>query len=175
VNSYDVKNKGGGLGKMSNKGRPNKPSKLKVLNGTDRKDRMNENEPKPKGLKKIPDPPYYLDYYAKKEWKRVAPHLVEVGLLTEADISTFQDYCEAHAHCIRLNKKIREGSYEFVTDSGYYQKRPIVSILKDFIDLKRKLANVLGLTPAARTKIEVEQPEDDKPTIEEILNGTSSS
>ncbi|MCK8826396.1 phage terminase small subunit P27 family [Natroniella acetigena] len=156
---------------MSDRGRPNKPTKLKVLQGTDRKDRVNENEPKPKELQQVPDPPYYLDYYAKKEWNRAAAHLVEVGLLTEADLSTFQDYCECHAHCIRLNKKIRNEEYEFVTDSGYYQKRPIVSILKDFMDQKRKLANVLGLTPSARTKIEIDKPNDDKPTVEQILNG----
>lgn len=156
---------------MSERGRPNKPTKLKVLQGTDRKDRVNDKEPNPRELENVPEAPWYLDYYAKKEWNRVAPHLVEVGLLTEADLSTFQDYCEVHAHCVRLHRQIHEEGYEFSTESGYIQKRPITSILKDMMDQKRKLANVLGLTPSARTKIEVDSNVDDGPSVEEILNG----
>ena len=159
---------------MSDAGRPAKPTKLKVLNGTDRTDRVNEKEPKPKEVKKVPDPPWFLDYYAKKEWKRVAPHLIEVGLLTEADISTFQDYCEVHAHCVRLHRKVHEEGYEFIIESGYVQKRPITSILKDYMDQKRKLANQLGLTPAARTNIEVDLEKDEKKSVEEILNSDVS-
>jgi len=154
---------------MSNRGRPAKPTKLKVLQGTDRADRLNENEPKPMEYKKIPKPPYYLDYYAKKEWERVAPILVDVGLLTKADLSMFQDYCEMHAHCIRLNKKIRDEGYDFETDKGYMQRKPATTIIKDFMSEKQKLANMLGLSPSARTNIEIEKPDNNK-DINKLLN-----
>ena len=156
---------------MSEAGRPPKPTKVKKLHGTDRPDRVNENEPKPKEVENIPEPPWYLDYYAKKEWERAAKNLIDIGLLTEADLTVFQEYCEVHGHCVRLHQKIREEDYEFVTESGYRQKRPIVSILQDFQKEKRKLANQLGLSPSARTKIEVDSGKDDGPSVEEILNG----
>ncbi len=159
---------------MSEAGRPPKPNKLKVLQGTDRKDRMNENEPKPMEYKKVPKPPYYLDYYAKKEWKRAASILIQSGLLTKADLSLFTDYCRVHAYVIRIDNKIRNGKnldLEFKTETGYRQKTPTIGILEDFIDLKSKLSNKLGLSPSDRTKIEVEKPDDNGPTIEEILNG----
>jgi len=158
---------------MSERGRPAKPSKVKQLHGTDRKDRMNQNEPKPNELERIPEPPWYLDYYAKKEWNRAAKHLIDVGLLTEADLTVFQEYCEVHGHCVRLHQKIRDEDYEFVTESGYHQKRPIVSILQDFQKEKRKLANQLGLSPSARTKIEVDVNKSDGPSVEDILNGNA--
>lgn len=159
---------------MSNRGRPPKPTKLKVLQGTDRKDRVNKNEPKPMEIKKLPDPPWHLDYYAKKEWERAGPILIEAGLLTHADLSLFSDYCRVHAYVIRIDRKIREGNeldLEFMTETGYRQKTPVVGMIDDFINLKCKLANKLGLSPSDRAKIEVEPKKDDSPTIEEILNG----
>jgi P27 family predicted phage terminase small subunit len=125
-------------------------------------------------IKNMPDPPWHLDYYAKQEWERAGPYLIEAGLLTHVDLSMFQDYCEMHAHCIRLNKKIREGNYEFVTETGYRQRTPATSIIKDFMAEKQKLANMLGLSPSARTKIEVEKPDNKKKTRDDILNSDVS-
>lgn len=159
---------------MGGKGRPPKPTKLKVLQGTDRKDRMNENEPKPIEIKKLPEPPWHLDYYAKKEWERAGPYLIESGLLTHVDLSMFQDYCAMHAHCIRLNKKIRKEGYDFTTETGYMQRVPATTILKDFMAEKQKLANMLGLSPSARTKIEIEKPDNNNKTRKEILNSDVS-
>ena len=162
---------------MGEGGRPAKPTKQKVLQGTFREDRANENEPEPMEYEKIPEAPWYLDYYAQKEWERAAPVLIEAGLLTKADLSLFQDYCEVHAHCVRLNRKMREGDadpYEFVTDNGYRQKTPLISIYEDLVDLKKKLANQLGLSPSARTKIEVDVKADNYKSVEDILNSDVS-
>ena len=157
---------------MGKRGPNPKPTKLKVLNGNSGKHKLNENEPMPEEVNDVPDPPWYLDYYAKKEWKRSAPHLIKVGLLTEADLTMFQEYCEMHGHCVRLHQKIREDGYEFLTgeDNHYHQRMPITSILKDFLKAKTNLAEQLGLTPSARTNIEVDSGEEG-PSVEDILNG----
>ena len=161
---------------MSQRGRPPKPTKLKVLQGTDRKDRINENEPMPMEIDKLPDPPWHLDYYAKKEWQRAGEVLINAGLLTHADLSLFADYCRVHAYVIRIDMKLREGEeldLEFRTETGYRQKTPTVGLLDDFINLKMKLANKLGLSASDRTGIEVNPKSEDGPSIEDILNGST--
>lgn len=155
---------------MSNRGRKKKPLRQKQLEGTVRKDRINFNQPVPKELTEVPKPPNYLDYYAKKEWNRAGNYLVSNGLLTKLDLSLFQEYCQVHAHCIRLHKKIKKEGYQFSTPKGYQQKKPYVSILKDMQKEKRLLAKHLGLSASARTNIEVDKP-DGKSDVEDLLNG----
>ncbi len=164
-----------GGGNMGKRGPNPKPSKLKVLNGNAGKHNISEAEPQPKEFNSIPEPPHYLDYYAKKEWKRQIINLIEVGLVTKADISMFEEYCQMHAHCVRLHNKIHEEGYEFRTgeDGHYRQSVPAASILNKFLKQKTNLAEQLGLTPAARTNIEVDTKKNNKKSVEEILNGNT--
>lgn len=146
-----------------------KPRKLKELNGNAGKHKLNDKAPKPDKLTKMPKPPGFMDYYAKKEWKRAGQHLINIGVLTKIDISLFMEYCQVHAHCIRLHKKIKEEGYRFKTDKGYEQRKPYTSILKDMQKEKRQLARHLGLSPSARTDIEIDMS-DDKDNVNELLN-----
>ena len=157
---------------MGKRGPNAKPTKLKVLQGNPGKKKLNENEPMPKEYKEPPKPPHYLDYYAKKEWERQIEHLTNTGLVTQADLTMFQEYCEFHAHCVRLHMEIRENGYEFRTgeNNHYHQRMPSTSVLKDYIKIKTNLAEQLGLTPSARTNIEVDSG-NDGPSVEDILNG----
>jgi len=82
---------------MATRGRKPKPTALKVLEGNPGKRPLNENEPvPPKGSIKCPT---WLLPEAKKEWKRLAPPLEAMGVLTIADISAFEGYCQAYS-CI---------------------------------------------------------------------------
>jgi len=63
--------------------RPRKPKQLKIVQGTYRKDRANPHEPKPQP--RIPSCPWELCDTAKKEWRRLAPELHQLGLLTALD------------------------------------------------------------------------------------------
>ena len=70
---------------MAAKGRKPLPTALKVLEGDRGKGRrpINQNEPAPPQKNvKCPD---WLMPEAKKEWKRLAPALMAMGILTEHD------------------------------------------------------------------------------------------
>ena len=77
-------------------GRPKKPTKLKLVQGTLRKSRTNENEPEPEPVAEVPRPPSYLSKYAKKLWKSLAEELVEKGILTIVDLPALEVCCEAY-------------------------------------------------------------------------------
>ncbi len=80
---------------MAQRGRKPKPTAVKELESNPGKRALNEFEPKPK--KKAPKCPNWLDTEAKKEWRRVAKQLEELGVLTEVDMAAFAGYCEAYA------------------------------------------------------------------------------
>lgn len=73
------------------KGRPRKPTELKLLDGSYRADRSPQNEPKPDKI--APSCPSALDTGARREWKRLEKALEALGLLTELDRAAFASYC----------------------------------------------------------------------------------
>ena len=80
---------------MAQRGRKPKPTALKVLEGNPGKRQLNIVEPKPK--KKAPKCPAWLDAEAKKEWRRLAKQLEDLGILTQIDMAAFAGYCEAYS------------------------------------------------------------------------------
>ena len=53
-------------------------------------------EPEPRVTETVPEPPEYLGPDAQDEWRRLAPELHVIGLLTVADLHLFAFYCEAY-------------------------------------------------------------------------------
>ena len=72
---------------MAQRGRKPKPTAVKVLEGNPGKRSLNTNEPKP--VKKAPRCPGWLEDEAKKEWKRMAKQMEQLGILTEIDMAAF--------------------------------------------------------------------------------------
>ena len=68
---------------MGARGPAPKPTALKVLDGNPRHRPINRSEPRPRPV--APKCPSWLDAEAKREWRRIAPALERIGLLTEID------------------------------------------------------------------------------------------
>lgn len=154
---------------MARTGRPRKPTHLKLLEGTFRKDRAPKREPKaPKGH---PTPPSYLGRVAKAEWRRIIPLLAEMQILSKADRSVIAAYCQAWQRLQEFERAIDEHGPTFVTEKGYVCQRPEVAMAHKQATLVRQLAAELGLTPAARSRIEVPEKEPPKDQTEELLFG----
>jgi P27 family predicted phage terminase small subunit len=126
-----------------------KPTRLKLLQGTFRKDRAPKNEPQPRGTATCP---LWLDADAKAEWKRIAPELVRLGLLTSVDRAAFAAYCGAFATWKHAEKDIQEHGLIVTTTKGK-QKNPAVLIASDALKLMRVYIALFGLSPCDRTRI----------------------
>ena len=79
---------------MATRGRKPKPTAMKILEGNPGKRPLNVNEPVPP-VGNIKCPTWLLPE-AKKEWKRLAPSLEAMGVLTMADLTAFEGYCQAY-------------------------------------------------------------------------------
>ena len=143
---------------MARPGKAPTPTHLKIVKG-DRKDRINQNEPKPKKAK--PKCPKWLSADAKVVWKRTADQLDAMSLLYEAD----QDILVSYAIAVVTYKQ----ATELVDQQGIlvegrrdgFVTNPAVRVQRDQATLIRMLASELGLTPSSRTRLKAEDAKDD--------------
>ena len=153
---------------MATKGRKPKPTALKMLEGNPGKRPLNDKEPQPE--KKAPRCPSWLEPEAKKEWKRMSKTLETIGVLTQVDMTAFAGYCQAYARWKEAEEFLSKHGTIFKTPSGYIQQVPQVSIAQTYLKVMKDFCSEFGLTPAARTRIQVNTVsiEADDP-MEELL------
>lgn len=134
-----------------------KPTKLKVLHGTARPDRVSPDEPQPKVAYEIPVPPSHLDRFGKQVWRLLAAELHRLGLLTEVDLPAFAAYCDTYGQWRKASAVLQKMD---VLDEDY--RRVAVSVEKARNDM-RLAGNEFGLTPASRARLSVgsESQEED--------------
>ena len=114
----------------------------------------------------LPRCPPHLDAVARKEWRRLAKPLYDMGVLTVADRAAFAAYCQAYSRWAEAERKLAETPMLIKAPSGYPQQSPWLSIANRQMELMARFAVEMGLTPSARTRVAVADREDQSPTIE---------
>jgi len=143
---------------MGRRGPAPKPTAIKILEGNPGKQKLNHNEPKPPTIIAIPKPPSRLLKDAKTEWRRLAPALIAMGVLTDVDLAAFAEMCQNYAYYLITDKKILDlgdrGVYAMqTTTTGYVQQHPLLSLRRQYYDQWRKGLADFGLTPATRSRM----------------------
>lgn len=144
---------------MAQRGRKPKPSALKELEGNPGKREINTNEPHP--AKKAPPCPKWLEPDAKKEWRRLAKQMEQLGILTEVDMTAFAGYCQAYARWKEAEEFISRHGAIVKTPSGYWQQVPQVSIAQTYLRLMNRFCEQFGLTPSSRCRIAADSSNSD--------------
>lgn len=158
---------------MAVRGRKPKPTAIKLLEGNPGKRPLNEHEPVPP--KTDLKCPVWILPDAKKEWKRLAPSLESMGVLTMADLTAFTGYCQAYARWKEAEEFITKHGFIFRTPSGYVQQVPQVSIAQQNLKIVQSFCSEFGLTPACRARIVAAGGQHDSEIIsdpmEKLLKG----
>lgn len=111
------------------------PRALKAIAGTERDDRpIPDPLPLPLIEHMPPAPDWLPNSHAKKEWNRLGPILIAVGLLTEGGLSAFGMLCSLHGKLVQL------------WAAG---ESPTGHMVAQY----RNLINDFGLTPVAQGKV----------------------
>jgi P27 family predicted phage terminase small subunit len=146
------------------RGRKPNPSALNALLGFPGKRPPNVHEPQP-AVTPSPRAPSWMDKEAKKEWRRLAPVLGSLGVLTETDTDALTAYCEAWATWKGATQKIRE--FGLVIKHPTAGKLPVVSpyvkIAHNAMTQMRALLVEFGMTPSSRSRIHVAPKEQADP------------
>lgn len=152
---------------MAARGRKPIPTAVKMLEGNPGKRNLNVKEPQP--AKKAPRCPVWLEDEAKKEWKRMAKQLEQLGILTDIDMAAFAGYCQAYARWKEAEEFITQHGTIVKTPSGYWQQVPQVSIAQTYLKIMNKFCEQFGLTPSARSRLATDVGEDAGSDAMEIL------
>jgi P27 family predicted phage terminase small subunit len=142
------------------RGRKPLPSNVVRLRGNPGKRRLNDAEPRPAA--KIPACPACLGDNARREWKRLARELAELGLLTRLDRGLLAAYCQAHALWVEAVSSIERYGTMIKSPNGFAMQSPYVAVANKQVDIMVRIAAEFGMTPSSRTRIRVGErhPED---------------
>ena len=143
---------------MKRTGPPKKPTILKIVQGTFRNDRAVPNEPQPE--LGVPTVPAHLSEEAKAEYARVSLELYALGLLTRIDRAALAAYCECWSDWVSASglcaSKDGQDRKVIKTAAGNFIENPYFSIKKRAAELMHKFLTEFGMTPASRSRINVE-------------------
>lgn len=106
----------------------------------------------PKGA---PDHPPDLDGESFAEWQRIVPSLAGQDLLTSTDRAILFAYCTAWANLVEAIQMARDEPRFVVTKKGSAVRHPAQTNLQACQSTFLRFAQELGLSPAARTRIQV--------------------
>ncbi|MCW8884152.1 MAG: phage terminase small subunit P27 family [Motiliproteus sp.] len=148
-----------------------KPTALKVLQGNAGKRAIPKNEPKPKAEK--PRTPAHLSPKAKYAFKGLSELLLEMGVLTIADSKSLELLCDAYSEWRDLRDLVNKHgfTYETTNQAGetMIKARPEVAMASDAFKRIRGMINEFGLSPASRTKVQTNEPQEHD-QLAEFLN-----
>ena len=173
------------MGGKGSGGRNRKPTAVRKLQGNAGKRALNKREPKPKPG--IPEMPPHLSKIAVLAWKRLIPIIAAMNILTVADGDALGGYCSAIAQWAMAEAAIAKHGIliaEVVQSRGgdtvvtVLKTNPAVRIKSDALKHMRSFESEFGLTPASRSKLQINADSDDADPFETFLNApgqTSSS
>ncbi len=150
-------------------GRPPKPRALKKLQGTFRAQRDNKAAPAPPDKRIVK--PRWLSPLGTAAWRRWAPMLEEMGILTAADLDALAITCEAYAEFVELTQFLRENQRTFAVVSAKATRsrqssqrmypRPEVAMAQNAWRRAYLGLSDFGLNPSTRSRLVVEPAKDD--------------
>lgn len=133
-------------------GRKPKPTQLKVLQGTFRKDRGNQREPKPSG--DLFDAPKHFNDAQREVWEYAIEHAPR-GLLKKLDLSVLEVWVVACVFHREAALKVATTGQVIKTPAGYPVMNPYMANMNKQAQVMLKAASEMGFTPASRSRIVV--------------------
>ncbi len=122
-----------------------------------------------------PEMPAHLSKLAKAAWKRLVPILLQMNVLTIADGDALAAYCSAIDQWILASAAI--GKYgilvaelDELTGTGNVRTNPAVRVRSDALRHMRSFESEFGLTPASRSRLQINADSDTPDAFESFLD-----
>ena len=144
---------------MGRRGPPPKPTRIRLLQGNPGKRPINKREPKPP--LNSPRCPAWLSPEAKRAWARMVPKLQRMKILSFVDGEALASFCQTHARWKAAEQFLNQHGdvYPLRDENGRVrcmQQFPQVAIARHLLVQLKNFYQEFGMTPASRTRIEVE-------------------
>lgn len=146
-----------------------KPYRKKVLEGTAKPIKPGKHPCSPPGFPemkamKLKEPPDWIGDYGQQFWKRVAPMLIKLGLLTEIDEGAFEMLCASYDRARETQNLLTEQGLTVEDERKLPRKNPLWQIHREATRQFFTMAHEFGLQPSGRAKLDIKvvDPEDEK-------------
>lgn len=144
-----------------NSGRKRIPTALKKAHRMPSEKNVNKDEPQVPAIIHAPPAPDALHPIARAEWERVAPLMVDVGMLTELDLAPLYAYCDAFGLVHRTDAMMKKLAAEDPQTEGIVVQspggaaylNPLMAVHRAAVRDMVRYAAELGLTPSGRASI----------------------
>lgn len=134
---------------MGRRGPAPAPIEVKKARGERRPSRVNYEAPKLDPPKST-DVPSGLTGAGKAEWERHIGSLVKAGVITDPDLSAFEDYCRALTDLRKFEAAAKKAGPELAIAKGY--QGMVVKLRQQCSQLRQQI----GLTPSSRGSIKAQ-------------------
>jgi P27 family predicted phage terminase small subunit len=149
-------------------GRKPLPTHLKLVKGTARPHRLNNNELKPPLV--VPEPPDHLDERAKEKFIGMAGMLARYGVMTELDAGAVSRYAIVWCRWLDAEAEIKKRGPVVKTTGENIIQNPFLAVANKCMVQMAQIESEFGLTPSSRSRIRMEEPTGDVDPFEEYLN-----
>lgn len=134
------------------RGRPPKPTALKVIQGNPGKRKLAKNQPAPEALAEAPAAPEWLGAHARSIWERVVPWLVKSRILTDTDLHNLEVFATAYQRWREAQADITKNGI-VVMGARQEIKNPACTVANECVRQINTFGAALGLDPAARARL----------------------
>lgn len=104
----------------------------------------------------LPRCPAHLSPVARKEWRRLAKPLYDMGVLSTTDRAALAAYCQAWGRWVEAEEQLAKTPPLLKTPSGYVQQSPWLSVANKQLEIMGRYMAELGLTPSARRRVAID-------------------
>lgn len=139
---------------MGRRGPAPKPTQLRLLHG-DRKDRINDREPVARDI--LPEPPETMSPDVRAIWDYTIGELQYMKTVAAADRDSLTAYCEAVIAHRKASQILAKSTVLVKGLHGGMVRNPALQVQRDAAHTIRAFAQEFGLTPSARSRIQVDR------------------
>jgi len=141
---------------MGRRGPKPEPAAIKVKKGSSRRPVGSDPAPEAAASPSRVEAPSWLKGDGLDVWKRLAPRLIGMNLLSGTDAETFARYCKNFARWFKMQRVLdAEGeTYESESPHGKYKRAHPAYLIADRLERQLTTAEAnFGLNPAERQRI----------------------
>jgi P27 family predicted phage terminase small subunit len=138
------------------------PYELARLRGHPGKRNKLRPGPQPARTEEVPEPLDFLCEAGKAEWRRVAPELCRLGLLTVLDRPVFAVYCSSYGRWATAERLLATEGLLAKGSTGNTVVHPLTKIATQAARDVCRYAAEFGMTPCARARMRAGWPVGDR-------------
>lgn len=141
---------------MGQRGPKPLPANVHVLHGNPSKLPVSQLQGGIHPETEIPKCPNHLSADAQAEWRRIAPELAKLGLVSHLDRAALAAYCQSYARWRDAELRLRALGPDALWDTtpnGYKQISVLLQIANRSLEQMDRFASKFGLSPSDRGRV----------------------